>query len=45
MIKHVVMWKFKGENREKNIRRLKQMLTRIPERINLIEDFEIGVNF
>lgn len=45
MIRHIVMWKFKGEDREKNAHRAKDMLIRLPERIDVIDSFEIGINF
>lgn len=42
MIMHIVMWKFKEENKKENMNLLKQMLTALPSQIEEINHLEVG---
>ena len=42
MIRHVVVWKFKEENKEHNIRIVREKLEELPEIIFDIDKFEVG---
>ena len=41
MIKHVVMWKFKEENREENMKKTREMLLALPPVISEIKKMEV----
>ena len=41
MIKHVVMWKFKEENREENIKKAREMLLALPPVISEIKKMQV----
>ena len=41
MIKHVVMWKFKEENREENMKKAREMLLALPPLISEIKKMEV----
>ena len=41
MIKHVVMWKFKEENKEENMKKAKQILLALPAMIPEIKKMEV----
>jgi len=45
MIVHIVMFKFKEENKAENIARIKQMLEALPKKITAILSMEVGVDF
>ena len=45
MIKHIVCWKLKEENKEENCRKIKQMLEDLIPVIKEIKSLEVGVNF
>ena len=45
MIVHIVMFKFKEENKEENIGRVKRMLEALPQKITAILSMEVGVDF
>jgi hypothetical protein len=45
MIKHIVMWKLKEENKEANIELMKSKLESLPAKLSVIKDFEVGVDF
>ncbi len=45
MIVHIVMFKFKPENREQNIARVKALLEALPEQITSLLSMEVGVDF
>jgi len=49
VIKHIVMFKLKesadGSDKAENIRRIKSKLEALPEKIDEIRFFEVGVNF
>lgn len=46
MVKHIVMWTVKAteQTRQENIQKMKIELMRLPELINEIKGYEIGVN-
>ena len=44
MIKHIVTWKLKEENREENIRAMKAQLEGMVPTIPLIKKLEVGLN-
>lgn len=44
MIKHVVVWKLKEENKAENAKKLKEMLDALPPQIEQIKSFEVGIN-
>ncbi len=44
MIKHIVMWKFKGERKEENRKKAKELLEALPAVISEIKAFEVGVD-
>ena len=41
MIKHVVMWKFKEENREENMQKAREMLLALPPVISEIKKMKV----
>ena len=41
MIKHVVLWKFKEENREENMKKAREMLLALPPVISEIKKMEV----
>jgi hypothetical protein len=45
MIVHIVMFKFKEENREANVARVKAMLEALPKQITTLLSMEVGVDF
>ena len=45
MVVHIVLFKFKDENKKQNITKAKQLLESLKDKINIIEDYEIGINF
>ncbi|MEA1920646.1 MAG: Dabb family protein [Campylobacterota bacterium] len=45
MIVHIVMFKFKEENREANIAKTKEMLEALVSKIEPLVVMEVGVNF
>ena len=45
MIVHIVMFKFKEENKEENIQKVKEMLEGLVALINELHSMEVGVNF
>ena len=44
MIKHVVMWKLKDENKIKNAALLKKKLLALKDQIKEIKEIEVGIN-
>ena len=44
MIKHVVVWKLKEENKAENAKKLKEMLDALPPIISEIKSFQVGIN-
>jgi len=45
MIVHIVMFKFKDENKAANIAKAKEMLEALSEQIDVLKFMEVGVNF
>ncbi|VAY88246.1 Stress responsive alpha-beta barrel domain protein Dabb [hydrothermal vent metagenome] len=45
MIKHIVFIKFKKENKEQNILKVKELLESLPSKIECLINIEIGINF
>ena len=45
MVKHIVMFDFKDENREENLERAKIMLEALVEKIPSLKAMEVGINF
>jgi len=45
MVKHIVMFDFKDENREENLKKAKTMLEALVEKIPTLNAMEVGVNF
>lgn len=44
MIKHIVMWNLKEENRMKNAKKLKVLLEDLKKDIKEINEIEVGIN-
>lgn len=44
MLKHVVMWKLKPENRAANAQQMKQMLEAMAGKVSGLRSIEVGVN-
>ena len=44
MIKHIVMWDLKDENKLENAKKLKASLENLKEEINEIKEIEVGIN-
>lgn len=45
MIKHIVMWKLKEENKEKNAIKIKNDLEALKDKIEELKSIEVGINF
>ena len=45
MIKHIVLFDFKEENREENIKRAKEMLLALMGSVPSLRKMEVGINF
>jgi len=45
MIVHIVMFKFKDENREINLVKTKKMLNDLAKQIDALVSMEVGINF
>ena len=45
MITHIVFFKFNEENKTQNIKKAKQMLEDLKNKIDTIKQYEIGINF
>ena len=45
MIVHIVMFKFKDENKESNIEMVKEKLNQLVDKIDGLKSMEVGVNF
>jgi hypothetical protein len=45
MIKHIVMFAFKDENKENNIQKVKELLESLTSKIDIIRSLEVGINF
>ena len=44
MVKHVVMWKFKEENKTENLKRAKELLLSLPALIGEIRKMEVYID-
>lgn len=44
MLKHVVCWKFKEENKEERMQKVREMLLALPAKIPFIRSLDVGVN-
>ena len=45
MIVHIVMFRFKEENKTQNIQKVKEMLNTLVEKIEELQSLEVGINF
>jgi len=45
MVVHIVMFRFKDENKDGNIEKVKSMLLALPEKIESLKSMEVGVDF
>jgi len=45
MIKHIVMFSFKDENKDENIDKVKNLLEGLSDKIDIIRSLEVGINF
>jgi len=45
MIVHIVMFKFKEDNKLKNIQKVKEALNTLVEKIEVLQSLEVGVDF
>ena len=45
MVKHIVMFDFKDENREENLQKAKVMLEALLESVPSLKNMEVGINF
>lgn len=45
MIVHIVMMKFKEENKEANIQKVKEGLESLTQKISVLKSIEVGVDF
>lgn len=45
MVKHIVMFDFKDENKKENLEKAKAMLEALLESIPTLKNMEIGINF
>jgi len=45
MIVHIVMFKFKDENKSENIQKAKEMLGQLDSNLDIIQKMEVGINF
>jgi len=45
MVVHIVMFRFKDENKDDNIEKVKSMLLALPEKIESLKSMEVGVDF
>ena len=45
MVVHIVMFRFKEENKERNIAKVQDKLEMLEEKIDVLKTMEIGINF
>jgi len=45
MVKHIVMFNFKDENKKENLEKTKIMLERLVESVPTLKSMEVGINF
>ncbi len=44
MVKHIVTWKLKNENKSENAVKIKELLKELKSKINYIKELEVGIN-
>lgn len=45
MIVHIVMFKFKEENKQENILKVKELLEALDSTVDVLNSMEVGINF
>lgn len=45
MIKHIVLWKMKKNNKQENLQKMKTILEALPQQIAQINYLEVGIDF
>ena len=45
MVKHIVMWTLKEENKEENANEMKKRLEALKDKIDFLRFIEVGINF
>jgi antibiotic biosynthesis monooxygenase (ABM) superfamily enzyme len=45
MVVHIVLFNFKEENKEEHIRKAKEMLEALVEKVPTLKEIEVGINF
>jgi hypothetical protein len=45
MVKHIVMFTFKEENKQENLQKAKEMLEALLETVPSLKSMEVGINF
>jgi len=45
MVKHIVMFEFKDENKSENIKKVKEMLEALVGSVPTLKSMEVGINF
>lgn len=45
MVKHIVMWTLKEENKEENAKKMKADLEALKDKIDFLKFIEVGINF
>ena len=45
MIIHIVLFQFKKENKEQNIKKVSEMLEALPEKVPTLKSMEVGLNY
>jgi hypothetical protein len=45
MVKHIVLFKFKDENKIENIKKAKELFEELGQKINELKSVEVGINF
>lgn len=44
MVKHIVMWKLKDENKIENANKIKELLEALKTKLDIIKELEVGIN-
>ena len=45
MVVHIVLFSFKEENKKEHIKKAKEMLESLPEKVPTLKEIEVGINF
>lgn len=45
MVKHIVMWKIKEDNKLENAKKIKNLLEALNGEIDVVEKIEVGINY